>query len=79
MQSPKMGQMGKQGIDLLSSQESRNCQIRMDKPHQSTRNSQVVKMSSLFASNHEKQAVNEGGYWAGNKDESQKNHLNDYY
>lgn len=75
MKSPKPG---KSGSEVMSCKETRNVSLRVDKPHESTRNSHVLKMSSLLGSKNDlsgRNAQNENGY----QDDERKKLVNAYY
>lgn len=62
----------------MSCKETRNASLRVEKPHESTRNSHVLKMSSLFGSKNEisgRDALNEHH----DKEDERKKLVNAYY
>jgi hypothetical protein len=75
MKSPKPG---KSGSEVMSCKETRNVSLRVDKPHESTRNSHVLKMSSLLGSKNDlsdRNPPNKHGY----HDDERKKLVNAYY
>lgn len=75
MSSPKPVKSDK---EFMSNKNSRNASLRAEKQHESTRNSQILKMSSLFGSKTDMSGQNVASDHVDKFDERNKL-VNDYY